>query len=52
MKIDIINNNSVGDWEGDNAALLDFFFERCHSAMSEKQYHGNNTRQKNDHEFE
>uniref|UniRef100_A0A804UKC5 Uncharacterized protein n=3 Tax=Zea mays TaxID=4577 RepID=A0A804UKC5_MAIZE len=51
-KVVVNNNNSVGDWEGDNAALPDFFYQRYHSGMREKQYQRNNTRQKDDHEYE
>ncbi|TVU47351.1 hypothetical protein EJB05_06949, partial [Eragrostis curvula] len=48
----VVNNTSVGDWEGDSAALPDFFYQRYHSGMTDKQYRRNNTRQKDDHEFE
>ncbi|EER94990.2 hypothetical protein BDA96_01G424900 [Sorghum bicolor] len=51
-KVVVNNNNSVGDWEGDTAALPDFFYQRYHSGMREKQYQRNNTRQKDDHEYE
>lgn len=51
-KVVVNNNNAVGDWEGDSAALPDFFYQRYHSGMGEKQYQRNNTRQKDDHEYE
>ncbi|PAN50060.1 hypothetical protein PAHAL_9G495200 [Panicum hallii] len=51
-KVVVNNNNSIGDWEGDSAALPDFFYQRYHSGMREKQYQRNNTRQKEDHEYE
>ncbi|RLN43330.1 hypothetical protein C2845_PM01G12870 [Panicum miliaceum] len=51
-KVVVNNNNSIGDWEGDSAALPDFFYQRYHSGMREKQYQRNITRQKEDHEYE
>ncbi|OEL28290.1 Kinesin-4 [Dichanthelium oligosanthes] len=51
-KVVVNNNNSIGDWEGDSAALPDFFYQRYHSGMREKQFQRNNTRQKDDHEYE
>lgn len=51
-KVVVNNNNSLGDWEGDTAALPDFFYQRYHSGMREKQYQRNNARQKDDHEYE
>ncbi|XP_062215868.1 kinesin-like protein KIN-14F [Phragmites australis] len=51
-KVVLNNNNSIGDWEGDSAALPDFFYQRYHSGMREKQYQRNNTRQKDDREIE
>nr|CAB3501073.1 unnamed protein product [Digitaria exilis] len=51
-KVVVNNNNTVGDWEGDSAALPDFFYQRYHSGMREKQYQRNNTRQKDGHEYE
>ncbi|RLN17661.1 hypothetical protein C2845_PM02G28600 [Panicum miliaceum] len=51
-KVVVNNNNLIGDWEGDSAALPDFFYQRYHSGMREKQYQRNNTRQKEDHEYE
>ncbi|KAK3151380.1 hypothetical protein QOZ80_3AG0245120 [Eleusine coracana subsp. coracana] len=51
-KVVVNNNTSVGDWEGDNAALPDFFYQRYHSGVRDKQYQRSNTRQKDNHEFE
>ncbi|WVZ56657.1 hypothetical protein U9M48_007151 [Paspalum notatum var. saurae] len=48
----VVNNNNSVDWEGDSAALPDFFYQRYHSGVREKQYQRNNTRQKDDHEYE
>jgi kinesin family member C2/C3 len=47
-----VNNTSVGDWEEDNVALPDFFYQRYHSGVRDKQYQRSNTSQKDDHEFE
>ncbi|KAL6902279.1 hypothetical protein ACP4OV_005155 [Aristida adscensionis] len=51
-KVVVNNNNFVGDWEGDSAALPDFFYQRYHSGMRENQFQRSNTRQKDDHAFE
>ncbi|GJN31227.1 hypothetical protein PR202_gb19596 [Eleusine coracana subsp. coracana] len=51
-KVVVNNTTSVGDWEGDNAALPDFFYQRYHSGVRDKQYQRSNTRQKDNHEFE
>ncbi|BAF11781.1 Os03g0301800, partial [Oryza sativa Japonica Group] len=51
-KVVVNNNNSVGDWEGDSAALPDFFYQRYHSGTRDKQYLRNNSRKKDGNEFE
>jgi kinesin family member C2/C3 len=51
-KVVVNNSTSIGDWEGDNAALPDFFYQRYHSGVRDKQYQRSNTSQKDDHEFE
>ncbi|XP_006651299.1 kinesin-like protein KIN-14F [Oryza brachyantha] len=51
-KVVVNNNNSVGDWEGDSAALPDFFYQRYHSGTRDKQYQRNNSRTKEDNEFD
>lgn len=51
-KVVVNNNHSMGDWEGDSAALPDFFDQRYHSGMRDKQYQRNNTRKMDDHDFE
>lgn len=51
-KVVVNNTTSVGDWEGDSAALPDFFYQRYHSGVRDQQYQRSNTRTKDDHEFE
>uniref|UniRef100_A0A0D9VT36 Kinesin motor domain-containing protein n=1 Tax=Leersia perrieri TaxID=77586 RepID=A0A0D9VT36_9ORYZ len=51
-KVVVNNINSVGDWEGDSAALPDFFYQRYHSGTRDKQYLRNNSRKKDGNEFE
>ncbi|KAI4994538.1 hypothetical protein ZWY2020_034179, partial [Hordeum vulgare] len=36
-KVVVNNNHSLGDWEGDNAALPDFFYQRYHSGLRDEQ---------------
>ncbi|KAL5209462.1 hypothetical protein ABZP36_005085 [Zizania latifolia] len=50
-KVVVNNNNSVVDWEGESAALPDFFYQRHHSGSSDKQYQRDISR-KNGNEFE
>lgn len=35
-KVVVNNNHSLGDWEGDNTALPDFFYQRYHSGMRDE----------------
>ncbi|KAM3313803.1 hypothetical protein ACQJBY_032985 [Aegilops geniculata] len=36
-KVVVNNNHSLGDWEGDNTALPDFFYQRYHSGLRDEQ---------------
>ncbi|XP_051181633.1 kinesin-like protein KIN-14F [Lolium perenne] len=36
-KVVVNNNHSLGDWQGDNAALPDFFYQRYHSGLRDEQ---------------
>lgn len=36
-KVVVNNNHSLGDWDGDNAALPDFFYQRYHSGLRDEQ---------------
>jgi kinesin family protein C2/C3 len=36
-KVVVNNNHSLGDWEGDNVALPDFFYQRYHSGSRDEQ---------------
>ncbi|XP_072961230.1 kinesin-like protein KIN-14F [Typha angustifolia] len=51
----VMEDNLMGDWEGDSAPLPDFFYQRYHSdvrAYSDQQYHRSTTRRKEGHELE